>query len=133
MKVNHVYQHDDTGCGIACVAMIVNQTYFQVREALKQAGFFNSDDDLGTNFKDINKALNIFNFSSASKRKFKKWNNIPAKIAIASTNYDSKGCWHWVLFVRDLDGCFIYDPGKRKKKIRDLRGKQSGWFIEVLN
>ncbi|SOD19770.1 cysteine peptidase family C39 domain-containing protein [Pedobacter xixiisoli] len=132
MKVNHVYQHDDTGCGIACVAMIVNQTYFQVKEILKQAGFFDNDDYLGTDFKDMNKALNIFNFSSASKRKFKKWNNIPAKIAIASTNYDSEGGWHWVLFVRDIEGCFIYDPGKRKKKIRDLRGKRSGWFIEII-
>jgi ABC-type bacteriocin/lantibiotic exporter with double-glycine peptidase domain len=132
MKVNHVYQHDDTGCGIACVAMIVNQTYFEVKEILKREGFFNNDEYLGTDFRDINKALNIFNFRCASKRKFKKWNNIPAKIAIASTNYDSEGGWHWVLFVRDLNGYFIYDPGKRRKKIRDLRGKMTGWFLEII-
>jgi len=131
MKVKHVYQHDDTGCGIACVAMLVNQTYHGVKEQLIRNGFFSDNADFGTTFRELTNILTSFNFRPMSRRKFKKWSNIPAKVAIASTNYNKSGGWHWVVFVRDIDGFYIYDPGKPRKKIRDLRGKMSGWFIEV--
>lgn len=131
MKVKHVYQHDDTGCGIACVAMLVNQTYHGVKEQLMLKGLFPDNSDFGTTFRQLSDILCSFGLRPMPKRKFKKWTNIPAKIAIASTNYDKSGGWHWVVFVRDIDGCYIYDPGKPRKKIRDLRGKMSGWFIEL--
>lgn len=132
MKVQHVYQHDETGCGIACVAMLTNQSYYEVKDQLIKRGFFKKHFDFGTTFQELTNILASFNFRPMQKRKFKKWTNIPAKVAIVSTNYDKSGGWHWVVFVRDLDGYFIYDPGKPRKKIRDLRGKMSGWFIEIL-
>ena len=133
MKIQHVSQPDDTGCGLACLAMITGLTYFQIKDQLIQQGKFKADtDDWGTTFNDIIQILQYYQLKTERKRKFKKWCNIPAKVAIASTNYDKSGCWHWVVFVRDIDGYFIYDPGKRRKKIRDLRGKMAGWFIEVL-
>lgn len=131
MKIKHVYQHDDTGCGLACVAMLVNQTYYEVKDQLINKGFFKRNLDFGTTFQELTNILTMFNFRPMKKRKFKKWNCIPAKVAIASTNYDKSGGWHWVVFVRDSDGYFIYDPSKPRKKIRDLRGKMSGWFIEI--
>jgi ABC-type bacteriocin/lantibiotic exporter with double-glycine peptidase domain len=135
MKIRHVYQPDDTGCGVACIAMIAGLTYQQVKDKMMNVGFFKkSEDNFGTTFKDMTNALKIFNINPhPRRRKFKKWKNIPAKLAITSTNYDKSGDWHWVVFVRDLEGHFIYDPGKRRKKIRDLRGKKaSGWFIEIF-
>ena len=132
MKVKHVYQHDDTGCGLACVGMLVNKSYFEVKEKVLRSGLLKSNaEDFGTTFKQLIEILNQFGVNTFPKRKFKKWSNIPAKVAIASTNYNSDGCWHWVVFVRDIDGYYIYDPSKPRKKIRDLRGKMSGWFIEI--
>ncbi|EFK59641.1 cysteine peptidase family C39 domain-containing protein [Sphingobacterium spiritivorum] len=133
MKVKHVYQHDNTGCGIACIAMLANQTYHEMKELLIYKGLLSDNTEFfGTTFRQLTNILTSFNFRSMPRRKFKKWSNIPAKIAIASTNYDNSGSWHWVIFVRDIDGFYIYDPCKRRKKIRDLRGKMSGWFIEIL-
>lgn len=131
MKIKHVYQHDDTGCGIACVAMLVNQSYHELKKQLIQKGFFFGRTDFGTTFRELTNIITSFNFRPTPKRKFRKWANIPAKVAISSTNYNTTGGWHWVVFVRDLNGYFIYDPGKPRKKIRDLRGKMSGWFIEI--
>lgn len=132
MKIKHVYQLDDTGCGIACVSMLINKSYNYVKEIMLQKGTFNiSHDNLSTTFAELTNTLDLFNIKVERKRKFKTWKNIPAKIAIASTNYDKSGCWYWVIFVRDLKGYFIYDPGKKRKKIRDLRGKMVGWFIEI--
>lgn len=91
-----------------------------------------STEYFGTDFNDLTSFLVKQGVRVGRKRKFKKWCNIPAKLAIASTNFDKSGQWHWVTFVRDIDGYFIYDPGKRRKKIRDLRGKQIGRFIEIL-
>lgn len=132
MKVKHVYQRDYTGCGIACVAMLINETYQSVKDQLIQNKVFCVDSDFGTTFNELTEILKSFNLVPMPKRKFKKWSNIPAKIAIASTNYDKSGGWHWVVYIRDIDGYYIYDPGKPRKKIRDLRGKMSGWFIEIL-
>lgn len=133
MKVKHTFQKDDSGCGIACISMVVGKSYYEVKAILFEQNFYkNLDDDLSTTFKELAKAFDLFKINTSKKRKFKMWKNIPAKIAIASTNYDKYGIWHWVLFVRDIEGFFIYDPGKPKKKIRDLRGKMSGWFIEIL-
>lgn len=134
MKIKHVYQHDDTGCGLACVAMIVNKTYFEVKDYVLNNGIISNDTNyFGTTFKQIATILNCLGMNAYSRRKFKKWSNIPAKVAIASTNYGNSGNWHWVVFVRDIDGCYIYDPNKPRKKIRDLRGKKSGWFMEVYS
>lgn len=127
-----MYQPDDTGCGIACIAMIVGKTYQEVKAKMIEGQFFVKCTDFGTTFKDLQNALKLYNINTNPKKKFKKWQNIPAKIAISSTNYDAQGIWHWVVFVRDVEGYYIYDPGKRRKRIRDLRGKMSGYFLEIL-
>lgn len=133
MKIKHVYQIDQNGCGIAVLAMVLNSTYKQVKSWMIEKGFFEADSsDFGTTFQDLYKVLTEHKIKIERKRKFKQWKNIPAKIAIASTNYDKAGCWHWIIFVRDIEGIYIYDPGKRRKKIRDLRGKAAGAFIEIL-
>lgn len=133
MKIRHVSQPDDTGCGIAVLAMVLEMTYYQVKEWMIEEGIFDCDTEYwGTSFKDLTTMLEKKKIKTERKRKFKKWCNIPAKVAIASTNHAKSGEWHWVLFCRDIDGYFIYDPGKRRKKIRDLRGKMAGAFIEIL-
>jgi hypothetical protein len=132
MKIRHVFQKDDTGCGIACVAMLTGFKYEDVKKKIIEEGFFSTDtNDWSTSFKDITSILDIYSYKPCRKRRFKKWNQIPAKLAIASTNYDRKGVWHWVIFVRDIHGFFIYDPGKPCKRIRDLRGKMCGYFVEI--
>ncbi|RZL46357.1 MAG: hypothetical protein EOP00_15225 [Pedobacter sp.] len=133
MRIKHVCQPDDTGCGIACLAMILNLTYNQVKDWMIKNKFLKpGTNDFGTTFQDLYKVLAEHRIKIVRKRKFKQWRNIPAKVAIVSTNYNASGCWHWVVFIRDIEGCFIYDPGKRRKKIRDFRGKVSGQFIEVI-
>jgi len=134
MKITYVSQPDDTGCGLACVAMICGVSYNQVKSNMVKLGIFKKDNDFwGTSFKDIIRTLNSQNIQTVNRRKFKKWRNIPAKVAIVSTNYEQSGLFHWVVFVRDNDGFYIYDPAKRRKKIRDLRGKMSGYYIEILS
>ncbi len=99
-----------------------------------EEGIFDSDSDYwGTSFEDINKILSCFQIKNSKRKKFKKWCKIPSKLAIVSTNYDKSWTWHWVIFVRDNNGHFIYDPGKKRKKNRDLRGKMSGWFVDILS
>jgi len=132
MKIRHVSQPDDTGCGLAVVAMITGKTYQEVKETMIDLGIFKTiNEDWGTTFKDLQLTLQHYDLNTSSRRKFKKWQNIPAKVAIASTNYDKSGWFHWVVFIRDINGFFIYDPALRCKKIRDLRGKRSGHFIEI--
>lgn len=133
MKIKHVSQLDNNGCGLACVAMLTGKTYEQVKQRMIEQRIFEAGtEDFGTTFNDIRQILDHYQITTSSKRKFKKWGNIPAKVAIASTNYDKNGGWHWIVFVRDIDGHFVYDPALRRKKIRDMRGKGLGYFIEIL-
>jgi len=132
MKIRHVFQPDDTGCGIACTAMLTGKTYQEVKQQMISIKVFRFNaQDWGTSFKDIKLILSKNNIHTMPKRKFRRWCHIPAKIAIVSTSHSKKGDWHWVVFVRDSIGHYIYDPGKRRKRIRDLRGKRCGHFIEV--
>ncbi len=129
MKIRHVFQPDDTGCGIACVAMLSGLSYNEVKQLMIAEKLFDTDTSYwGTSFCDLKEVLNKLEIKTANRRKFNRRRNIPARVAIASTNYDKKGMWRWVVFVRDIDGFYIYDPGKRRKKVRDLRGRMSGYY-----
>jgi ABC-type bacteriocin/lantibiotic exporter with double-glycine peptidase domain len=138
MKINHELQGDETGCGIACVAMITGATYHEVRQKMIEKKIIK---DNSTNRRTRAKALiNIlgeyseeFTAQAIRKKKIKTWATIPSDLAIASTNQNSKNkYYHWVVFGRDEVGTYFLGPEKsNKKRIRKFIGKKAGWFIDV--
>lgn len=132
MKLKHVYQLDDTGCGLAAVAIIANQSYRDVRKVTLSKGIVKNEKCFGTNYADIKRLLKCYKIKFNNQRKFKRWIDIPST-SIVSTNFSKDGCWHWVVFAKRGNNAFIYDPGrKEKKRIKEFRGRNTGKYIEVF-
>jgi ABC-type bacteriocin/lantibiotic exporter with double-glycine peptidase domain len=130
----HVRQLDDSGCGIACIAMIAGKSYTQVKyELLKQKIISKEENEFYANFSKLNKFAKALGISLKSRKKADKWANIP-ETSIVSTDY-GKTNWHWVLFVKNKNDWYVYDPndlkGKGGIKLRSMRGRSIRWYLPI--
>jgi ABC-type bacteriocin/lantibiotic exporter with double-glycine peptidase domain len=131
MRYRHVHQKDKTGCGLAAVAMITGDTYDNVKKIamendLVDQAFFE------TNYSSIKKLLSLYKIKFQHQRKFQHWREIPMT-SIVATNFTKDGSWHWVVFVKDENEIFVYDPWQRvKKKTTDFRGRDLGKYIGII-
>ncbi len=109
MKI--VSQRDRTGCGLACVAMVTGQTYYQVRRKYHVNHKVNKIAfDYSTNARDLH---NLSELVSPKMISVKKWDTIPDFAIVAIGNRKSGG-WHWVVFERKDGIGVFYDPWKVK-------------------
>lgn len=101
MKI--VKQRDRTGCGLACVAMITGQTYWQVRRKV-------IPDDPSRPYATTAKDLNSLSKNIAPKMiSTNSWEKVP-NLAIVAVGKRKSGNWHWVVFQRKNDIAVFYDP-----------------------
>ncbi len=118
--MKHIIQKDDTGCGIACIAMIAGTTYKKIKnQFVKYRGFYTGNDELA----DLAEMYNI----TLSRRitKFKDWDSIPDK-AILKINYQKATktryeCWHWVVYRNTAKERYVLDPATTNPKRKDLK------------
>jgi ABC-type bacteriocin/lantibiotic exporter with double-glycine peptidase domain len=129
-KIDHIWQEDTTGCGLAVVAMITGNTYQQVkRKAIKKR--ITTKSFFGTRSFQIRKLLKLYGYAGRRKKKFKKWREIPSS-SIVATNFQNNGWFHWVLFIRSENDCYLLDPWHKKcDKKRDFRGMGIGYYISI--
>lgn len=57
MKIKPVVQEEKTGCGIACAAMLSNQSYQHTRKIAKQLGISAADPELWSETECVRKLL----------------------------------------------------------------------------
>lgn len=107
-----VAQSDDTGCGVACVAMLAGSTYEDVKRVMflgsrRKRVFY-------TGYGDLKRALVHFGIThkaARTSRRFTTWRAIlqTSLVAVEQTP-PSKHRWHWVVFVDDGKRRFVLDP-----------------------
>lgn len=115
-------------CGIACVAMVTNNSYASANAKLM---YLNKDGEHYSRHKDLISAINELGFSAKLKR-FKGFRKIYSR-AIVATNIRQDGRWHWVVINGEIDPPYIYDPKPGKPgKITDFRGLNCfGNYLEI--
>ena len=117
-----IKQKDRTGCGIACVAMIVNKPYSQIKKKMRSLGCFNKN-TFYTEYYDLKKTLKSYKVRTSKIYKKKSWKSMK-KDAIVAINYNKKrDTWHWVVF--DKKNNHVLDPNSKKpyRNITDKRMK----------
>ena len=136
-EIKYIKQEDDSGCGLACLAMLTGMSYNEVKKRLKLKIFSKESNEFYTNFHQTIRCAKILGLSLNSRKRNTEWKSIETN-AIVSTDY-TKGktkYWHWVVFVRNKNGWFVYDPhetkGRGGKKIRSMRGRKLGWYMTVI-
>lgn len=139
-----VQQQDATGCGIACVAMVANKRYSEVRRLFDQyhrRNNHNADSCYATNAYQLSKLLRRIGVDHCVKQA-QSWDQIDTT-AIVGVDRGSGGYFHWVVAVRGSKRFLILDPeyGEVLSGVEALRRRadyyQTGpWhcsYIDLLN
>ena len=133
-----VVQKDRTGCGLACVATIANQSYRQVKKEASQLGIDVQDQQLWSDTKYILTLLSHYGFSALPQRTpFKSWDHLPslALLAIKWHKERNQAFWHWVIFWQGPQGPVVLDPKQslRNNARTDFGRIKPKWFLTVFN
>jgi len=131
-----VVQEDASGCAIASIAALTNQTYGRVKREAAQLGIAVNDSKLWSETAHVRRLLAHFGMSAGVKEeRFVSWGLVPDRALLAIKWHMEKGgpAWHWVLFVRDESGAQVLDPkrGLRKNRRTDFGRMKPKWFIRL--
>ena len=130
--LKRIEQGDDSGCGIACVAMVTGKTYPQAKKFFLERVFLPTEKKPHTRHYQLRRALRMLSVAT-EKRAFRNWRSIES-LSIVPINRRQDGGWHWVIFVPNGVRPYILDPmtGKGRRRY-DFRGmKARGFYIAVL-
>jgi ABC-type bacteriocin/lantibiotic exporter with double-glycine peptidase domain len=132
--LKHILQRNNTGCGIACIAMICNSSYSRTKKIISEALIFQRSYNYAMNYSQLRKGLRLFSIKLKYKKRFNSWKEIP-KTSIVATNFSKdRRFWHWVVFVRvSKTEYYLLDPLIKNRRIKDFRGKKAGYYLEVAN
>ena len=115
IKYARVLQDDATGCGLACVAMIVGKTYAEVKKIALDNKILEEKKTFYTTSSDLINLLNYFNFKADRGRKVGNWSSIQCLSIVAINFSESRNSWHWVVYVPDENKGYVLDPHKKIK------------------
>lgn len=127
-----VRQDDETGCGVACIAMLAGEDYEDVKKELfassRKRVFY-------TNYKDLRRGLERYGLSleDGRARRFKSFDDIDSNAILAiEQSPPSKSHWHWVVFVRDGRRRYLLDPSHEGIVRTDLRSVRGRTFLRIV-
>ena len=131
-----IIQENETGCGIAAVATIVQLPYTKVKEKAKLMDIFAEDERLFSDTNYVRRLLKEYGVkTSADEKPFQSWESLP-DIALLSIKFHvEKGCpfWHWVVFYRENNRSVVFDSAaylENNERI-DFEEMKPKWYIEV--
>lgn len=115
MRILRLLQRDDTGCGLAAVAMVTGSTYGEVKRQAIKRGLVKEGGSFITPPRVLRKLLGG---RAGRARRAKHWDRLP-DLAILGINYrPDENEWHWVVFVRTARDAYVLDPWPRTKTNR---------------
>ena len=131
-----VVQEEKTGCAIASSAAIAGISYKEAKKVANSLGIYAEDSALWSETKYIRTLLNKLGVSAGRKQMpFVHWDSLP-NCALLSTKWrleKGKPCWHWVVFIRENERCYVLDSKKAlKANIRtDFGRMKPKWYIAI--
>ena len=136
MMINRVIQEDETGCGIACVAMLSKRPYAQVKSLANELNIDVSNTELYTDTAYVRQLLEVHKVKAdATEQPFESWDTLPEKCLLAlriSEEENAEG-WHWTVFERVFGLKKVYDPAPYINALfrTDFDNMHPLWFIEI--
>ena len=133
-----VIQEEISGCGIAAVAAAADISYREAKAAADSLGIYAEDRALWSDTKYVRRLLAYFGITAAhGETPFSSWGALPdmALLAIKWRLEGGSPLWHWVLFVRDVEGSpAVLDSKKTLKSNvrRDFGRMRPKWFIPIV-
>ena len=131
-----VIQEEQTGYGLACVAMLTGESYQAVRETAAGLGIFASDEALYSDTAYVRRLLEHYAIQAGpGEMPFTTWEDLPDCALVATKHHYENGrpFWHWAVFVREAEGAAVLDPAPHLSNNRrtDWAAIAPAWFIPV--
>jgi ABC-type bacteriocin/lantibiotic exporter with double-glycine peptidase domain len=135
--VNVVIQEEETGCGIASVANIVNLPYTDVKKKADSLGIFAEDKTLYSDTGYVRRLLNEYKVETSNKEvPFTSWGKLPDLALLSIKYHEEEGVpfWHWVVFKRINGNPVVLDSASylNENKRLDFDVMEPKWYIEAV-
>ncbi len=129
-------QEEETGCGIAAVATILQLPYSIVQAQANALGIYATDEKLFSDTQYMRRLLTHYTISTADTEKpFQSWEDLPDLALLSIKHHYENGTpfWHWVVFHRGDCGARVLDsaPHLESNERSDLEAIDPKWYIEV--
>ncbi|UYG08765.1 hypothetical protein [Halomonas sp. M4R1S46] len=131
-----VIQEELSGCGIAASAALAGVSYPEAKRVANSLGIHAEDKTLWSDTRHVRTLLSAFQIpTSPAETPFESWEALPDK-ALLSIKWHLEGdrpFWHWVVFARRGEHCFVLDSKQnlRSHVRRDFWRMKPKWYIEV--
>ncbi|MBE9504616.1 MAG: hypothetical protein IME96_10615 [Proteobacteria bacterium] len=131
-----IIQEEETGCGIASVANIIERPYSEVKAKANSMDIFAEDKALYSGTEYVRRLLREYGIQVSNEEvPFESWDSLP-DVALLSIKYrEENGCsfWPWVVFKRTVEGPVVLDSAAylEKNERNDFYSMQPKWFIKV--
>lgn len=131
-----VVQLEQTGCGIASVAVLACVSYRSAQREASRLGIFADDSRLWSETRHVRRLLKKFGIRSASAEvPFTSWEVLPDLALLSVKWHRERGrpFWHWVVFWRGPHGPVVLDSKRalRRHVRTDFGRMRPKWFIAV--
>lgn len=121
-------QHDRTGCGLACVAMLAGIGYAQARTLARAlaigprarpagAGPRSAGEGWRTDARQLRRMLAVLRIGSGAERRVGAWRECDGD-GLVAINARADGTWHWVVYLHDAHAPCVLDPNPRVRRDR---------------
>lgn len=131
-----VVQEEITGCGIASAANILGKTYAEMKLVANDMGIHAEDESLWSDTEYVRRLLSSVGIqTSDAEQPFTSWEDLPNTALLSIKHHQERGrnFWHWVVFKREGEECYVLDSKKAlKRNLRtDFGRMKPKWYIEV--
>lgn len=137
-------QHDRSGCGLACVAMLAGIGYVQARTLARAlaigprpyryragGGLRTARAGWLTDARQLRRMLAVLRIRTRAEREVTRWDQCDGD-GLVAINARDDGTWHWVVYLHG-DGGRVLDPNPRVRRDarRDFRRMRPARFVPV--
>ncbi|MGN6604726.1 MAG: cysteine peptidase family C39 domain-containing protein [Ginsengibacter sp.] len=136
--MKYVEQKDDNGCGIACIAMVTEQSYEDVKFQLVNGKIkgVKKKSNLITNYVEIIRIAAYYGKKLSKRKIFHRWKDIPGNAIVSTDFHEDKIYYHWIVFVKPETGkAYFLDPYPKKgnggERRYNFRGKKCGSYLLI--
>ena len=131
-----VVQEEISGCGIAACAALAGISYAASKQQANALGIHAEDPRLWSSTDSVRRLANHLGLQlEPSEQPFGQWQALPDRALLAIKWRLERGqpFWHWVVFVREGQQCYVLDSKKALKHNRrlDFGRIKPKWFIAV--
>ncbi|NML29020.1 cysteine peptidase family C39 domain-containing protein [Zoogloea dura] len=131
--MKRVIQEDSTGCGLACIAMIVGTRYKTIKKQAHELlhDWPSRSRSFYTEAAHLKTLLKAHSIEYGNYRRTDNWPQIKVELAIAAINLRKNGNWHWVVFKQQNNDAYILDPRSKQEKRRDFRRARLHAYLPI--